>query len=526
MTHTPSRQLVPVLAAVWLAILSAGCQTVTSEPRASAAPPSPAPVLVAQTEPAPAPVAVAAPAAAAKVSAVDQQEAIHAAFAQRMAAVRKGLDELGSPELATEPYVKKLTIAGTNGRETAFPKLMQTLADRVKIEDYLLVALRDARVLYRQYGLASAQERDHLLAMNDAMNTELGILGDELAQQVKQLSAALDSDHDLPLFKHFAENKAVFVTAMHDKLQTAAELPDLDAYFDRWTALVKTRMLADRYQVINLAYYANAFHWNDQRNLLLTQVADMTTSPFLKDLGHEDVNAVNMATMLNASFGNLVQTAYPLPAKGEAPPAGSFVVSLEPDHGLGGVYYYSDSPEGLRNPTRVTRADGSYYFAERVTFVLKATRDCSFIMRHIDAKGAVTQICPNAYAPTANHLVANQPLTIPGDGMPFEFAASEPPGIEAIRVIVSPRSIPMNPRIDTAQMSFQQAMSDELAMSGDHDLIASHPSTTRGNTRGLLLQPRLDPTTAGSYDHAYFDAQASGNAVIAETFIRVLPLRH
>ncbi len=148
-------------------------------------------------------------------------------------------------------------------------------------------------------------------------------------------------------------------------------------------------------------------------------------------------------------------------------------------------------------------------------FTLKASRSCSFIMRHVDVRGKVQQICPNEYAPNVNNLTANQPLIVPGTTMPFEFAASEPPGIEAIRLIVSPRELAYNPSMDKVDIDSKTDLEQTVAMS----------STTRGGYRGLKLQPKNDPISAGSAGMAVYQDNAAGNAVVVETFIRVLPLR-
>jgi hypothetical protein len=124
-----------------------------------------------------------------------------------------------------------------------------------------------------------------------------------------------------------------------------------------------------------------------------------------------------------------------------------------------------------------------------------------------------------------NRLQAGVPLTLPTTAMPFEFAASEPAGIEAIRLIVTPRQLVMNPTYDQPELPLQQAMAEEIIMTpGETGVqLAQAQPRYRGNTRGLTLQARHDVASASSYDQATYHDGQPGDAVIAETFIRVLP---
>jgi hypothetical protein len=149
------------------------------------------------------------------------------------------------------------------------------------------------------------------------------------------------------------------------------------------------------------------------------------------------------------------------------------------------------------------------FYGERISFTLLASQDCSFILRYVDAAGNVLQICPNRYAPDLNRLEANVPTVIPPSDMAFEFAASGPPGIETVRLIVTPDAGFINVDRDL-EISLDDVVAEELQM--------------RTDTGEMRLQSPTTPQHAASYNTAIFDGNVTGNAIMVEAFVRILPL--
>jgi len=190
-------------------------------------------------------------------------------------------------------------------------------------------------------------------------------------------------------------------------------------------------------------------------------------------------------------------------------PENGFRVSITPNHGLGGVYYYSDSGIGLRDAAYVHAHGHQPFYGERISFTLLASQDCSFILRYVDAVGNVLQICPNRYAPELNRLAANVPTVIPPRDMAFEFAASGPPGIETVRLIVTP---------DAGFIDVDRDLEISLV-----DVVAEELQT-RTDPGEMRLQSPTTPQRAASYNTAIFDGKVIGNAIMVEAFVRILPL--
>ncbi len=430
-------------------------------------------------------------------------------FAKVMRRIRRSMDRLQDARLDITPQLERIVSEGADGRRDGFPEVIAILQQRIIVERTLVSDLEAAQDLYRRLGEATSAEQDRLTELNQLMERDLVGMRDDLVAQTERLSKVLDEEGKVQLFKHYADVKTEFLADMVDKLQDE-QLPTLDRYFERWREMVRTRLLADQYQLLNFAHYAQAFEWIDGRNAALEAISDIDAGGYLSDMGQADLNSVNLSSVLNATFSKLVAAAYELPATAETVvPENGFRVSITPNHGLGGVYFYSDSNAGLRDAAYVHAHGHQPFYGERISFTLLATQDCSFILRYVDAVGNVLQICPNRYAPGLNHLKANVPTVVPPGDMAFEFAASGPPGIETVRLIVTPDAgfIDVGRDLET---SLDDVVAEELQM--------------RSNTGEMRLQSPTTPQQAASYNTAIFDGNVTGNAVIVEAFVRILPL--
>jgi hypothetical protein len=445
------------------------------------------------------------------------------AFGARMAAVRAAIDRLRSDAMAINPVLDTLAETSDRTRAEGFATVVAILTERVRIEKQLLTDLAAAEKLYAAVGFARDAERQRLTTLNPVMEEELKGIGADLNQQVDTLAEVLGAERELPLFRHYAESRSQLFETLAAKLQAEADMPDLSDYFARWTALTRARLLADQHQLLNCAYYANAFRWLDARDSALAEVAATDAAGFATDLGKADVNAVNMASVLNAAFASAASATLDLPQlvpsapspPADAGPAEGFRISIVPDRGVGGIYYYSDSPEGLRDATIVETADGRQLFAERIGFTIRATRNCNFLMRYIDADGKALQLCPNRHAPHLNRLQANVPLTVPATDMPFEFAAAPPSGVEVVRLIVTPEPLAYNRHIDRTVLPLERLIEEEKAMRAGRD-----------DLRKLRLQRPAQANRVTAPNTAFFADGVPGNAVVIEAFIQIRQREH
>ena len=430
-------------------------------------------------------------------------------FTKVMRRVRRSMDRRQDARLDITPQLERIVSDGADGRRDGFPEVIAILRQRIIVERTLVSNLETAQDLYGRLGEATSAEQERLKGLNQLKERDLVGMRDNLVAQTERLSKVLDEEGKVQLIKHYADVKTEFLADMVDKLQDE-QLPTLDRYFERWREMVRTRLLADQYQLLNFAHYAQAFEWIDGRNAALEAISDIDAGDYLSDMGQADLNSVNLSSVLNATFAKLVADAYELPTTAETVvPENGFRVSITPNHGLGGVYYYSDSGVGLRDAAYVHAHGHQPFYGERISFTLLASQDCSFILRYVDAVGNVLQICPNRYAPDLNRLEANVPTVIPPSDMAFEFAASGPPGIETVRLIVTPDAGFIDVDRDP-EISLDDVVAEELQM--------------RTDTGELRLQSLTTPQHAASYNTAIFDGNVTGNAIMVEAFVRILPL--
>ena len=255
-------------------------------------------------------------------------------FTKVMRRVRRSMDRLQDARLDITPQLERIVSEGADGRRDGFPEVIAILQQRIIVERTLVSNLEAAQDLYGRLGEATSAEQERLKELNQLMERDLVGMRDDLVAQTERLAKVLDEEGKVQLFKHYADVKTEFLADMVDKLQDE-QLPTLDRYFERWREMVRTRLLADQYQLLNFAHYAQAFEWIDGRNAALEAISDIDAGDYLSDMGQADLNSVNLSSVLNATFAKLVADAYELPTTAETVvPENGFRVSITPNQDL------------------------------------------------------------------------------------------------------------------------------------------------------------------------------------------------
>ena len=466
-------------------------------------------ILILSANAAPAQATVDAPETTAEKSSDNGFTELSEGFTKVMRRIRRSMDRLQDTRLDITPQLERIVSEGADGRRDGFPEVIAILQQRIIVERTLVSDLEAAQDLYGRLEEATGAEQERLKQLNQLMERDLVGMRDNLISQTERLAKVLDEEGKAQLFKHYADVKTEFLVEMIGKLQDE-QIPTLDRYFERWHKMARTRLLADQYQLLNFAHYAQAFEWIDGRNAALEAISDIDAGDYLSGMGRAGLNGANLSSVLNATFAKLVADAYELSTTAETGvPENGFRVSITPNHGLGGVYYYSGSDAGLRNAAFVHARGQQPFYGERISFTLLASQDCSFILRYVDVAGNVLQICPNRYAPELNQLEAKVPTVIPPRDMAFEFVASGPPGIETVRLIVTP---------DAGFIDVDRDL--EIGL----DDVVAEELQTGTETGEMRLQSPTTPQHAAGYNTAIFDGNVTGNAIMVEAFVRILPL--
>ena len=465
-----------VLASLLVLVLASGCRTPAS---LSPAPTPAAAELPAPSSPGPKPAPTPAPLPARTPAAVLQRQ-----FVETMGVVKTNMALLSRDDWSTAAYMDRVLAESRHERQEAFGHVLVLLRRRIKLEAATLVSLGRAARLYEDLRGSRADYNAELRDLAGMAEADLDDLTDDLREQVDALSKVMGGA-ELDLFQDFGAEKVALIARL--KQQQLAAVPDQSAYFERLAALVRTSMVADKYQLISFQYVAKAMHMSDRLQQIHDVMADVSVADYISDLGAAEMDAANMVSVLNHSFASACAGAVPGPQVSRTRPLLDGEVRITPSRGLG----------------------GTYYVGEAIHFTIRAARDCDFILLHRDSAGTVQQLCPNRYSKHENRLKANVPLTIPGDTLPYEFAATEPLGVETITLICMDRY-----RYDPAM-----------------DRMEVDPATLRPNRekpapyfamRGIDIRPRTETLSCGvAYDSGLFAAPGSGKAVRVETFIRV-----
>ena len=405
-------------------------------------------------------------------------------FVASMTVVKTNMGKLGQDDWSPATYIDSVLTDSRRQRQEAFDRVLGLLTRRIKLEAETLKGLDRAARLYEQLRASTAEYNAELQQLAEMAEADLDDLTEDLNGQVDALSKVMDGA-ELDLFQDFGQEKVKLIAGL--KEQQLATVPDQSDYFERLRALVRTSMVADRYQLINLQYVAKAMDMSDGLQKVHDVMVEVSVADYVSDLGDAEVDAANMVSVLNHSFASAWSSVIPAVQILPTRPTPRHSVAITPSRGLG----------------------GAYYVGETVHFTITATRDCDFILLHTDSSGKVQQLCPNRYSMRENHLKANVPLTIPGTALPYEFVASEPVGVETITLICM-GSYRYNPAIDLVKV-------DPAALRPRRSKTAPYLAM-----RGIDIQPKTETLSCGvAYDSGVFSDSGSGNAVRVETFIRV-----
>ena len=84
----------------------------------------------------------------------------------------------------------------------------------------------------------------------------------------------------------------------------------------------------------------------------------------------------------------------------------------------------------------ITIQERKYMIGDKVIVSFRSDRDCYFTLFNIGTTGKLTALFPN-YLFQNNFIKANRIYTIPGEGYPFEYELSGPPGVEKLKAIAT-----------------------------------------------------------------------------------------
>jgi len=91
-------------------------------------------------------------------------------------------------------------------------------------------------------------------------------------------------------------------------------------------------------------------------------------------------------------------------------------------------------------PVKVWTDRSNYRIGDRITFCVRARRDCYLNLVNVGADGEVRLIFPNRYTPD-NYLPAGRAVRVPAPGAAFAFEVEGPAGRERVYALVSDRPL-------------------------------------------------------------------------------------
>lgn len=83
---------------------------------------------------------------------------------------------------------------------------------------------------------------------------------------------------------------------------------------------------------------------------------------------------------------------------------------------------------------------GDYKMGDNITLFFRSNRDCYLTLFNIGTSGKLTVLFPNSLFED-NFIRAGQIYAIPGEGYPFEYKLSGPPGVEMVKAIATTSKI-------------------------------------------------------------------------------------
>lgn len=408
-------------------------------------------------------------------------------FNTSMTKIEDGIDRLQSEELTTFSSVELITSGDSDAARQGYKDAIETIRTRIILEDIIQEEIQHASILHKNLAnVYTAEWNEKMAVVANEFEAELSEAIDSLDKEVEKFSEVLDTER-MDIFDHMARDKTSLLEAIKSQHINASQFEtDFFVQLDQMTKLSRS---VDKTQLLFFEFVVNCLDLQEERLEIEKVMVNMNMVNYLDVLQGQSIDAGNLSTALDFTFAQFIKESTP-----NVPPPppvdNGFAIDIKPDRGVGGVYHASTH--------------------DKIKFTIKATQDCWFILRYRDTMGDVKQLCPNERYNGGNFLKANIPLVIPDD-LPYDFVAQKPFGIDSLEVIASPYQIEYIPETD------KLAMGPYSGPSKFKDSLAS---------RGINIQKEQSFESflmGGSYDKVFYNPDAKGNAVIAKTFIRVVP---
>lgn len=408
-------------------------------------------------------------------------------FNSSMAKIKDGITRLQHEDLTTFSSIELITSGDPEAAQNGYKKATETIKARIILTDIIQEEILHASELHAKVADSySAEWNEKMKLIASDFEVELSDAIESLDNEADKFSKVLDTEK-LDIFDHMAKDKTALIESIKDQHVDASQFDT--SFFTQLDEMVKLSKSVDKTQLIFLQFAVNCLDLKQERVEIENTMKDLNMANYLDILHDQSIDAGNISSTLDFTFAQFMKTSTSsLPPP---PPAQEgFTVEIKPDRGVGGIYHANTH--------------------DNIRFTLKASQDCWFILRYRNTTGTVMQLCPNERYSGGNFLKADIPMVIPDD-LPYDFVAQKPYGIDALEVIASPHKIEYLPERDKLAMGTYggpTALSKELI---DRDLSLQQEQQFESFSQG------------GSYDKAFYNPDAEGNAVIAKTFIRVVP---
>ena len=411
-----------------------------------------------------------------------------AKFQESLAKIQEIMRKLRQDDLSTFSSINLIISGDADTTSKGYKKAIETIKMRVNLDDALLQEIQCASNLYAGFSSAYTVEwNQKIQKLADEFDLELSKAIDKLDKEADAFSKTLDVER-LDIFDYMANDKVALIKAVRGQYLNADQLKT--PVFAMLEAAVKLSKNVDQTQVLFLEYVVCCMDMQHERKDIEKTMTELNMVNYLDVLEGQSIDAGNISSALNFTFAHYMKNALPPAPLKKKPQEGKFTVKISADRGNGGVYHAATH--------------------DKVNFTIVSSQDCWFILRHRNSMGEEMQLCPNEYYPKGNFLKANVPLVIPGD-LSYDFVAQPPYGIDVVEVVASPQKIEY------------LAGEDKLALGkyrGPKRLY------TQMKKRGIDIQEKQKFESfflEGIYNEASYGPHVEGNAVIASTFIRVLP---
>lgn len=411
-----------------------------------------------------------------------------AKFQESMAKIQEVMQKLRHDDLSTFSSIDLIISGDADTTRKGYKKAIETIKMRIDLGDALLQEIQCASNLYAGFSsLYTVEWNQKIQKLADEFDLELSKAIDKLDKETDAFSKTLDVER-LDIFDYMANDKVELIKAVRGQYLNAGQLKT--PVFAMLEAAVKLSKNVDQTQLLFLEYVVCCMDMHHERKDIEKTMTDLNMVNYLDVLEGQSIDAGNISSALNFTFAHYMKNALPPAPSKKKPQEGEFAVKVWADRGNGGIYHA-----------------GTH---DKINFTIVSSHDCWFILRHRNSMGEERQLCPNECYPKENFLKANVPLVIPGN-LSYDFVAQPPYGIDVLEVVASPRKIEY------------LADEDKLALGkyrGPKRLY------TQMKKRGVNIQGRqnLERLFQGNaYYEVSYDPDSGGNAVVASTFVRVLP---